>query len=74
MPDSLCSGDNTYDGPLHTDTDDHVLPTEMTPGFKPFTNSKCLSAWIKFSHGTEKRQSHDDLGDDHIRENSITKQ
>ena len=69
MPDSLSSFNNTYDGAHHTDTDDHVSHTyEMTPGFKPFTNSKCLCAWIKFSHRTEKRQSHDDVGDDHIRE------
>ena len=69
MPDSLSSFNNTYDGAHHTDTDDHVSHTyEMTPRFKPFTNSKCLCAWIKFSHRTEKRQSHDDVGDDHIRE------
>ena len=43
MPDSLSSVDNTYDGPLHTDKNDLVSPTyEMTPGFKPFTNGKCL--------------------------------
>ena len=71
MRDSLSSVDNTYDSPLHTDTDDHVSHAyEMTPGFKLFTNSKCLCSWITFSHRTEKRHSHDDVGDDHIRENT----